>query len=595
MSPVLDSKYTLQVPQADIHIPRTSDSSIHSSPVEIRITAPTPVIRFVDEAKDTYEPIEKASESLVDDSTFQTIKHKFTFSFDVVGEAPQVIRELENIGASEGQTAMLECIISGEPIPEATWSHDDISLNLNMSKYRLEVQDKRCRLYIENFTYVDAGTYRCIASNKFGQVESVADVSFDSTTLDSGFSCIAMSEVNEPKKSAELSSEATVVRTKPLTRKSDDSFTTFSPVEFQDFGKTDELYWPQEDAPKIRHVKKPTSDMPVITCCGLQSSGTEVKVSKLKQAFETPTTAICESVETIAQSIDESYIPVEDIPEVALEPEQYGKEQTTSMKEFKADPTLAAAKTFTLRTSSDVLEAGLDNTQHPLQENPGDRMSFVEATLLDSHHFISLANVTEVQQSPNFVGPQARFPENMTSLKDSVASPKAVSNNTFEQRISKEEAFVGQSVSHFGGSDIDISAQETFMSETKAAPMSTISIQRSQIKPEDIPHGELMKASDMAKPRIVKPNVEVNRALQADSANNTFSEDSQYRQQPNKVAKLGAAGVPKLVEEEVTFSAVYDYYNPPSDWGRPLSPESEMSIEVGSTFSEEMAEIEQFH
>ncbi|TMS06353.1 Muscle M-line assembly protein unc-89 [Larimichthys crocea] len=52
-----------------------------------------------------------------------------------------------------------------------------------------------------------------------------------------------------------------------------------------------------------------------------------------------------------------------------------------------------------------------------------------------------------------------------------------------------------------------------------------------------------------------------------------------------------AAAVSPMEEEEVTFGAVYDYYNPPTDWGRPLSPESEMSIEIGSTMSEEIAEV----
>uniref|UniRef100_A0A3B3YU13 Ig-like domain-containing protein n=1 Tax=Poecilia mexicana TaxID=48701 RepID=A0A3B3YU13_9TELE len=46
-----------------------------------------------------------------------------------------------------------------------------------------------------------------------------------------------------------------------------------------------------------------------------------------------------------------------------------------------------------------------------------------------------------------------------------------------------------------------------------------------------------------------------------------------------------------MQEEEVTFGAVYEYYNPPTDWGRPLTPESEMSIEIGSTMSEEIAEV----
>uniref|UniRef100_H3DPY6 Ig-like domain-containing protein n=1 Tax=Tetraodon nigroviridis TaxID=99883 RepID=H3DPY6_TETNG len=49
--------------------------------------------------------------------------------------------------------------------------------------------------------------------------------------------------------------------------------------------------------------------------------------------------------------------------------------------------------------------------------------------------------------------------------------------------------------------------------------------------------------------------------------------------------------VGSLEEEEVTFGAVYDYYNVSSEWGRPMSPESEMSIEVGSTVSDEIAEV----
>lgn len=61
----------------------------------------------------------------------------------------------------------------------------------------------------------------------------------------------------------------------------------------------------------------------------------------------------------------------------------------------------------------------------------------------------------------------------------------------------------------------------------------------------------------------------------------------------DKSSETGAiiATVGSLEEEEVTFGAVYDYYNLPSEWGRPMSPESEMSIEVGSSVSEEITEI----
>uniref|UniRef100_A0A3B1K6K2 Ig-like domain-containing protein n=1 Tax=Astyanax mexicanus TaxID=7994 RepID=A0A3B1K6K2_ASTMX len=112
------------------------------------------------------------------------MKHKFTFAFEDTGEGPQVFRELENISCSEGQTAVLECQISGEPAPSAAWSRDDTCLEPETDKYTFEEHDKIYRLYIHDFTYYDAGTYRCTATNKMGQVESVADVRvFEGDTL----------------------------------------------------------------------------------------------------------------------------------------------------------------------------------------------------------------------------------------------------------------------------------------------------------------------------------------------------------------------------------------------------------------------------
>ncbi len=596
--PQIDSKYTLQVPKAVIHKPQTSESSIHSSPVEIRITAPTPVLEIVDEVKDTFRPVKQTSESPADDGTSQTTKHKFTISFDDGREAPQVVRELENISASEGQTAMLECIIIGEPTHEAVWSHDDICLDLNTSKYRFEVQDKCYRLFIDNFTCLDAGTYRCIASNKCGQVESVADVSFDSATLDSGFSSIAMSEVDNQTRYFGLSSEISKVGTKTLSSSSTPSkdvtltsedvfhygcFTSVRPAGFQDISKT------AEQPPKlIKRIKKPASDMPVITGCGLQSSGAEVKVSTLKQAFEAPTPFIDASVEPIVQSKDESYFPIEDIPEFSIEPYQYENEQTTSILSSEdriEDPNLTVAKTFPLRALPDLKEAVLDKTEYTLEKSEM-RMPSIEPKLFDSQHFVSLANVTEVQQSPTLVRPQARLPDTINPQYSS----KPVSDSTVEQNTTQEEVCVRQS-----GTDNSIDTKVHSMK------MGTISIQRAEnedtpqdnISPVDIKHYR-MEATDITTCIGVKSKIEVDRALQSDSADYPYPTQRQQLQQKTP-ARLGVVGVPKLEEEEVSFSAVYDYYNPPTDWGRPLSPESDMSIEVGSTVSEEMAEIEQFY
>uniref|UniRef100_A0A3B4Y9U2 Ig-like domain-containing protein n=1 Tax=Seriola lalandi dorsalis TaxID=1841481 RepID=A0A3B4Y9U2_SERLL len=119
-----------------------------------------------------------------DEGASQTVKHKFTFSFDVVGEAPHVISELENITCSEDNTAVLECVITGEPAAEVEWYCNDIRLELTGGKYRVEVDDKVYRLYINNgdtisltihnVTKADQGEYICEAVNYVGEARSVA-------------------------------------------------------------------------------------------------------------------------------------------------------------------------------------------------------------------------------------------------------------------------------------------------------------------------------------------------------------------------------------------------------------------------------------
>ncbi|XP_011847207.1 PREDICTED: titin-like [Mandrillus leucophaeus] len=54
--------------------------------------------------------------------------------------------------------------------------------------------------------------------------------------------------------------------------------------------------------------------------------------------------------------------------------------------------------------------------------------------------------------------------------------------------------------------------------------------------------------------------------------------------------------ITSLEVEEVTFNTVYEYYNQKQEsLGRPFSPESDISIGVGSTTSEEISELDQFY
>ncbi|KPP65928.1 Titin-like, partial [Scleropages formosus] len=151
INPKSEVKSTLQVPQLVLQRSH-ADSSLHSSPVEIRITAPTPILELSEDMKESFEPIEKVPDISDEDNVLQTTKHKFTFSFELSAEAPRVVKELENLICSEGQTAMLECIVIGEPVPTIMWFHDDSALTTANTKYRFEDNGKIYRLYVDNFS-----------------------------------------------------------------------------------------------------------------------------------------------------------------------------------------------------------------------------------------------------------------------------------------------------------------------------------------------------------------------------------------------------------------------------------------------------------
>uniref|UniRef100_A0A3P8UKB3 Ig-like domain-containing protein n=1 Tax=Cynoglossus semilaevis TaxID=244447 RepID=A0A3P8UKB3_CYNSE len=138
---------------------------LRSSPVEIRITSATPIPEIIEESSE------------------ERPQAVFTFSFDIVGEAPYVVRDLENVSCFEGCTAVLECEVTGEPAPEVTWYRDEVSLKITDGKHQVEVDDKIHRLYINHFTRTDTGVYKCIARNKLGEITSICDVSVKSADL----------------------------------------------------------------------------------------------------------------------------------------------------------------------------------------------------------------------------------------------------------------------------------------------------------------------------------------------------------------------------------------------------------------------------
>ncbi|XP_024059815.1 titin isoform X2 [Terrapene carolina triunguis] len=176
-----ESKATLYFPQGNLPTPCVSDSDLLSFPVEIKIIAPTPTPEQDEELKEIVHPVEFVPEPSPQDQVSQTIKHKFKFSFDVVNEPPKIVKETQKyINCREGDSVVLECSISGEPQPIVTWFRNGKILTPTEKFQFVEEEDGSYRLHIGEVSVSDAGTYKCVAENTAGVIETVSNLTVES-------------------------------------------------------------------------------------------------------------------------------------------------------------------------------------------------------------------------------------------------------------------------------------------------------------------------------------------------------------------------------------------------------------------------------
>ncbi|KAM8933512.1 LOW QUALITY PROTEIN: uncharacterized protein RCH25_003938 [Pelodytes ibericus] len=170
-------RFSLQLPQATYDLPCKSDDSL-VLPVEIKVTAPTPIPEYEDyyeqEEIDIFQPAEVPSEPKSPDRNAQKIKHKFKFSFDVANEVPKIVQGIEEqIDCKEGDCVLLECILSGEPQPMVMWYQNNKELEIS-DKFSIEEVDGICKLSIKDIKKDDGGEYKFVAQNRAGAVESIS-------------------------------------------------------------------------------------------------------------------------------------------------------------------------------------------------------------------------------------------------------------------------------------------------------------------------------------------------------------------------------------------------------------------------------------
>ncbi|XP_075465078.1 uncharacterized protein LOC142499508 [Ascaphus truei] len=168
-------RFVLQLPQLSYDIPCKSEAST-SLPVEIKITAPTPVPEYERKLRECFQPVEFPPESTSPDYTSQKMKHTFTFSFDVANKAPKIIQEIEKkIFCKEGDCVLLECIISGDPDSMVMWYKNNTALEIS-ERFNFQEADGVCKLVVKDVSTLDSGKYKCVAKNRAGAVESISDL-----------------------------------------------------------------------------------------------------------------------------------------------------------------------------------------------------------------------------------------------------------------------------------------------------------------------------------------------------------------------------------------------------------------------------------
>ena len=95
-------------------------------------------------------------------------------SFIVVGDAPELLKPLEDLKVIAPAKAVFKCKIEkGKPKAKISWYKDNKEIYAS-NKCLMSYEDNEASLSIAPSELMDAGTYRCEAVNKLGRVETEA-------------------------------------------------------------------------------------------------------------------------------------------------------------------------------------------------------------------------------------------------------------------------------------------------------------------------------------------------------------------------------------------------------------------------------------
>jgi len=100
----------------------------------------------------------------------------------VVGVAPQFTEKLHSQRVREGASARFVARVSGNPAPEVTWYREGVRIS-SSADFVMSSHDDVHSLTISEVFREDAGKFTARATNPLGQVQCVADLIVECTSL----------------------------------------------------------------------------------------------------------------------------------------------------------------------------------------------------------------------------------------------------------------------------------------------------------------------------------------------------------------------------------------------------------------------------
>ena len=92
-----------------------------------------------------------------------------------LSDAPEFTKNPENIVKIEGEVAVFNCLVEGNPQPSIKWTKNNNALNIEADPDLSEtLSGNNHSLTVQNVYRSDEGQYRCVASNSIGNNTSNA-------------------------------------------------------------------------------------------------------------------------------------------------------------------------------------------------------------------------------------------------------------------------------------------------------------------------------------------------------------------------------------------------------------------------------------